>query len=369
MQRGGLRLNAVWKTIDILLVLVAAAALLLCGYNYYQITAFDPAPILAQASDWNAQAETVRAETLRKQQELLHQEDYLALELGKLGDSGAALEQQINGLRTANQEKTEYLAQLRQETQDALNIRQVVLNEREAYANAIRRLEDKINAGETEVRICYWTFDDGPSYNTEEVIDAARDMGIYVTFFTSREANENAANDDPEAERRVLRKMVMNGDSVCNHTWSHQYAQFGNVYGMGMDSFREVVRKQGDWIYECTGIQPDIFRFPGGSGWAFSFLNKEEAVNALSEMGYQWIDWTCDLCDNAIANPSADAAYYTAMHQIPTLKIAMILSHDWNYNSVMAFKRAVPDLQQMGYFFLPLFSQSWTFGNTQILYP
>ena len=362
-------MNAAWKTIDILLVLLAAAALLLCGFYYFQVASFAPDSYLSRVSELSSQAETVRAETLRRQQEQLQQEDYLASELSKLGDDGAALQQQIDGLRASNQEKRDQLAQIQKDTQDAQNIRQVAMDEREAFANAIRRLEDKINAGETDVRICYWTFDDGPSYNTEEVIDAARDMGIFVSFFTAREANENAANDDPEAEKRVLRKMVMNGDSVCNHTWSHQYGVAGNVYGQGLDSFREMVRKQDEWIYECTGIKPDIFRFPGGSGWAFSFINRDDAEKILNELGYKWIDWTCDLIDNAIANPSADAAYRTAMYQIPTLKIAMILSHDWNYNSVQAFKRAVPELQQMGYIFLPLFTQSWTFGNTPILFP
>ena len=59
-------------------------------------------------------------------------------------------------------------------------------------AKSIRQLEEKVKAGETDVRICYWTCDDGPTYSTQEFLNAAREMGVYLTFFTSREANASA---------------------------------------------------------------------------------------------------------------------------------------------------------------------------------
>ena len=57
-----------------------------------------------------------------------------------------------------------------------------------------------------------------------------------------------------------------------------------------------------------------------------------------------------------------------SVYEIKTLKIAVMLSHDWNPNTLAAFQRAVPELQNAGYVFLPLFSRSWTIGNTTILF-
>lgn len=369
-RKGRLSLKAIWKTINIALVLLASAALLFCGYMYFQVETFYPDEYNARADQLRAQTQDILDEIDRQRQIQLEQQDYLSSELSSLGADGADLDRQISDLRAQNEAKTQRLEQLRQEAADAENMEQVAMEMRAEYAAAIRQLEEKINAGETDVKICYWTFDDGPSYYTQQVLDTCRENGIYVTFFTSREANSSAANDDPEVERTLLRGMITGGHAIGNHTFSHQYSKIaGNLYTKGIESFREMVQKQDEWIFECTGIKPDIFRFPGGSAWAFSStVGKEAMLGALEELGYRWIDWSCDAYDNGIANPSAATVYANAVSQIKTLNIAMILSHDWNVNTVQGFARAVPALKDMGYIFLPLFSDSWTIDNTTILF-
>ena len=55
----------------------------------------------------------------------------------------------------------------------------------------------------------------------------------------------------------------MGGHSIQNHTNSHQYSMIaGNLYTKGIDSFREQVELQDKWVTECTGIKPEVFRFP-----------------------------------------------------------------------------------------------------------
>ena len=128
------------------------------------------------------------------------------------------------------------------------------------------------------------------------------------------------------------------------------------------------MRLQDEWITENTGIKPDIFRFPGGSAHAFLKFSREELESVLSEMGYVWIDWSCDIYDNGKAGQTVYDEYVNSVYEIKTLKIAVMLSHDWNPNTLAAFQRAVPELQNAGYVFLPLFSRSWTIGNTTILF-
>ena len=72
--------------------------------------------------------------------------------------------------------------------------------------------------------------------------------------------------------------------------------------------------------------------------------------------------------DNLHSNPDAGIVYTRATWQIKQIDppIAIILSHDWNINTYYGFMRAVPAIRDMGYIFLPLFSQSWAIDNTVI---
>ena len=202
---------------------------------------------------------------------------------------------------------------------------------------------------------------------TSAILDFCEENGVYVTFFTSREANETGQGDVDEPA--LLRRETMLGNSVQNHTNSHQYSRIaGNLYTQGIDSFREQVRLQDEWILENTGFKPDIFRFPGGSAWAYNLIPKEELLGALDALGYKHVDWACDVMDNLHSNPDAGIVYTRATWQIKQIDppIAIILSHDWNINTYYGFMRAVPAIRDMGYIFLPLFSQSWAIDNTVI---
>ncbi len=362
-------MKATLKIINIALFLLAVLAFGFMCLMLFNVRSFYPEDYAARAEAIRAETQVITADTERLNQERLAREEAMKADLSGIGTEGASLQEQIDALRTAQAEKTERLEQLEAETELASHIYEQMLDLRKEYALTIRQLEDKVNAGETDVRICYWTCDDGPSYQTQGFLDAAKEMGAYLTFFTSREANDSAYEDDPAVERELLRQAAMGGHSIQNHTNSHQYSMVaGNLYTKGIDSFREQVQLQDEWVTECTGIKPDIFRFPGGSAHAFRGLPQAELEAVLDELGYVWVDWSCDIFDNAKADQTVAQETANAVYEIKTLPIAMILTHDWNINTLAAFKQAVPQLQNMGYIFLPLFSDSWTIGNTEIIF-
>ncbi len=354
------------KAIKWILLVFAAAAVGFCAYAGYQYAVFPADEYARQASALSAEAAAVRDDALALARRLEEQENALAADLSRAGEEGAQAQDRLSLLETAKGSKETQLSALRERADLLSHLPERTLALRDEYAGTIRRLEDKINAGETDVKICYWTFDDGPGAMTGAILDYCREHGIYVTFFTSREANETGKEDVEEPE--LLRREMMGGHSVQNHSNSHQYAKYGNLYGMGIDSFREQVKLQNDWIYECTGFRPDIFRFPGGHAHACTLLPKADLDAVLNELGYVWIDWSCDVMDNLHANPNPGTVYGRAWYQVRKMNIAVVLSHDWNGNTFEGFKRAAEALQGEGYVFLPLFSQSWTIDNTEILF-
>ena len=347
------------KAIDIVLLVLAILAVLAAGAMaalFYTYPAGEMEGNITALNEKTAQAKDAAA-AIRA--ELQDEETAAKADLRALGEEGEALQTRLENLAADKAKAEEKLAALEEEVDLAENIYDRMLEMRVEYGNKIRELEDLINAGKTDVKICYWTLDDGPTYFTREFLEAAEELDVGLTFFTAHDANES--QDEPGE----LRLEMMGGHSVCNHTYSHQYN--GNVYS-SLDSFVEQVKKQDEFVFESTGIHTEIFRFPGGSAWARSL--KDDAIAALDDMGMKWIDWSCNAYDAGAADtlPDASAESHNIVSQVKTMDIAMILSHDWNYNTLGAMKKAVPQLKELGYIFLPLLPQSWTFGNTEIVF-
>lgn len=358
------------KVINWILFVLALVGVAFCCFSFYQYSSFSTQDYDAQIAYIQAEIESVKQDTVNLQTELEQKEEALRNDLALAGEQGAAVSEQLSARQEEKQQAEEQLEAARQELTHIENIYEDTVALREEYAGKIRQLEEMVLNGETDIKICYWSFDDGPTYYTQNILDFCAEKGIYVTFFTSREANLNTKRDDAniEMERDLIRKEAMAGHSVQNHTISHQFAQYGNVYGKGIDSFREQVELQDQWILENTGFKADIFRFPGGSAWAFMKLPRADMEAVLEDLGYVWIDWSCDIFDNVTNNPDIQNEVGNAYYEITDqsrkgVNISVMLSHDWNPNTVAAFKQVVPQLQELGYVFLPLFSQSWAIGH------
>ncbi len=337
---------------------LAAAALLaasFAGYMCWSVWYFPVGKYEERLEELAQETEEMRVQTVVEQRETEELLAFLSADLRNNGEDALALADSIDDLEAAIEEKTETLTPLREELAFLEDFPGGIAAAREDYGLKIRELEEKILAGETDLRICYWTLDDGPTFYTADYLDALDALGpnVHVTFFTSSEANA-APN-----EKELLRREMTSGHSVQNHTFSHVTDEGGEVY-RSLESFREQVTLQDDWLFEATGFHPGIFRFPGGySSWAVSIL--PEATEVLEEMGYKWIDWNCNLYD-AGKLPSVELEIDRAVTQATEEQIAVILSHDWNKNTLEALKTAIPMLQERGYVFLPLFPESVTMG-------
>ncbi|MBR6113894.1 MAG: polysaccharide deacetylase family protein [Oscillospiraceae bacterium] len=366
LPRKRRRQNRTLKIINAVLLLLAGLGLAACAFAGYRYYTFSPGTYDDQIAALHEEAARIRTETEALQQELALEDEQMRSDLHQAGEEGAAAADALSTAKAENESLTETHTALVERVDFIKNIHENAQTFREEYARKIRQLEDMIVAGESGAKICYWSFDDGPGSYTAAVLDFCEQNGIYVTFFTSREANDTGRGDVDEPE--LLRREIMGGHSIQNHSNSHQYSMIaGNMYTKGIDSFREQVRLQDEWVYENTGFKPGIFRFPGGSAHAFSGpLSKDQMVSVLTELGYVWIDWDCDMADNAKANPDAGTVYSRAMYQVRKIDppIAVVLSHDNYYSTYAGFMRAVPALQAEGYIFLPLFPESYAIGHS-----
>ncbi len=138
------------------------------------------------------------------------------------------------------------------------------------------------NVNEGMVRVCL-TFDDGPSANTDAILDVLDYYGVQATFFV---------NGKPGMEE-VYQRIVAEGHTLAMHSYSHDYS---DVYG-DMDSFIDDLDEIQSYLYEVTGVECNYYRFPGGSSNTVSQVEMERCIRYLEACGITYFDWNVDSGD------------------------------------------------------------------------
>lgn len=144
-------------------------------------------------------------------------------------------------------------------------------------------------------KVAYLTFDDGPSYNTPEILKILKRYGIKATFFVNGWNKKNF--------KEMLRMIYEDGHALGNHTYSHRY----EIIYSSVENFMADLKKQEEMIYEATGIRPKIVRFPGGSDNLVSVRYGGKGImkkiaDKLKEEGYIYVDWNAS-CGDASKPP------------------------------------------------------------------
>ena len=249
----------------------------------------------------------------------------LFIKLGKL-------EQQMDGLQSKLEE---------------LNTREVVfLEEKQAEdkpdeTTDIKEVgdEDKTNipvVSENKINV-YLTFDDGPSDNTNQILDILEQYQVKATFFVVGK---------PKSYEPVYKRIVEDGHSIGMHSYSHKY---GEIYE-SLDSFCEDVEKLQELIFERTGVVSKLYRFPGGSSNTVSQVEIADLVAYLEEQDIKYFDWNVSSLDATGADLSVDDIVENVTGNIQNYKNAIVLMHDANDKvlTVEALPIIIEKLQEMG---------------------
>lgn len=259
------------------------------------------------------------------------------------------LQEKLTLLQAEKEEKIATQQQLQSDVDGMNNLYDTILETRTQYGLKVRQLEEMIMNGETDLKICYLTFDDGPNNLTQAIVERLAEHDVYATFFTigTNNADGQAAN---------LRREIMGGHTIANHTYSHYFN--GSLY-RELDIFTNQVQKQDQKVYEATGFHTQLFRFPSGSTFC---PFKEEAIAWLEENGYKWVDWNASAWDAGFENMQY-SGLTISNHILKTIadqKIAVVLCHDFNNGTYEALDIVIPELKSRGYIFLPMFLESIT---------
>jgi peptidoglycan/xylan/chitin deacetylase (PgdA/CDA1 family) len=214
-----------------------------------------------------------------------------------------------------------------------------------------QQVEEKIQNKETDYKIAYLTFDDGPYYLTDSVIKTLKENKVKATFFTIGQGKETCFDNRSASCLDTYKKIVDNGHTIANHTYSH--AIFYGLYN-STDSFMKEVEKQEELIYSKTGVKTNILRFPGGSATAGTLKNG--IISKLREKGYGWVDWSAQDGDGGNLT-SASQAWSNFTGSIND-NIEVVLFHDYNQITYSILPDVIKYLEERDYILLPLFYDS-----------
>ena len=217
------------------------------------------------------------------------------------------------------------------------------------------KLENKITNNETKYKIAYLTFDDGPYYSTDKVLDILKKYNIKATFFTIGLDKDICFDNKKYSCAETYKKIVDSGHTIANHTYSHLI--FRGLYN-NSESFINQVIKQEELIKDRTGVTTNILRFPGGSNTAKSLCRNDidKIMKSLQDRHYGWVDWTAQDGDGGYL-PSYEKAWSNFTNSINE-NIEVVLFHDYSNITISMLPSAIEYLEERDYIILPLFYES-----------
>lgn len=196
------------------------------------------------------------------------------------------------------------------------------------FATDAKLVSDKLdsfdyhNNGE---KVVYLTFDDGPSKYTNEILSILKKYNIRGTFFTTGTSLENAS----ESEKDALKASYAYGNSIGNHTYSHDYKKLYPNNKLNLNNFIEDLDKNDKLLKDVLGdnFETNIVRCPGGS---MSWNNMSELKTYLKENNKTSIDWNSLTGDSSRKNKTVESMIDNAITTSQDKNLVVLLMHETN---------------------------------------
>lgn len=179
-----------------------------------------------------------------------------------------------------------------------------------------RGQEDASDEENVTVRKVYLTFDDGPSSNTDNILDILDTYGVKATFFVTGKEGAKA-----EAS---YRRIVEEGHTLGMHSYTHDYS----VIYASEEAFMEDMEKLQRYLYDVTGVQSTYIRFPGGSSNKVSDVDMRLLITDVHEAGMEYFDWNVSSQDASSKPLTKEEILDNCLNSIERFQNCIILMHD-----------------------------------------
>lgn len=195
-------------------------------------------------------------------------------------------------------------------------------------------------------KVIYLTFDDGPSKYTPKLLSVLKKYNVKATFFVVGNGNK----------LEYLEDIAKDGHSIGLHTMTHNYSKVYSSEKAFMNEIQQLRRL----VYNRTGIDTTMIRFPGGSSNTISKrYNKgimTRLVSRVAAEGYKYYDWNVSSGDAGEVHTTWQV-YNNVVEGVRRQDVSIVLQHDtmgfsvdaveniikWGISNGYSFKRLTPD--------------------------
>ena len=186
----------------------------------------------------------------------------------------------------------------------------------------------------------YLTFDDGPSERTLSILSILDKYNIKATFFIK--------GDQTDRSKEILKEIVSRGHSIGVHSISHNLP----IIYKDVDSYLEDFNNTYNYIYNATGVKPDIFRFAGGSINNANELIYQQIIAEMLRRGFVYYDWNVS-GEDATNTATWTTIYNNVLHSLAGKSRGIVLLHDSvnKQTTVTVVEDLIINLQKKGYKF------------------
>lgn len=194
-------------------------------------------------------------------------------------------------------------------------------------------------AAVTEQKTAFLTFDDGPSDNTDDILDVLKQYNVKATFFV--------VGKEDDASIALYKRIVEEGHTIGMHSYSHKYE---DIYA-SLDAFAADLTRIQTVILNATGVKPMLYRFPGGSSNEVSDIDMNVFANYLTEQGITYVDWNVTAGDAEGNQSDVNAIIDDIFKNINYYTRPVILMHDAKdkQGTIEALPQIITRLQENNY--------------------
>lgn len=221
----------------------------------------------------------------------------------------------INSTEVPSEDEKGADAEAEEET-DRYTADGVDVSKRDSAKAAFKGSEQEQSEQDEDVRKVYLTFDDGPSSNTDRILDILAEYDVKATFFV--------LGKEGEKYQALYNRIVEEGHTLAMHSYTHK---FDEIY-QSVESYAEDLSRLQEFLYDTTGVWCRFCRFPGGSSNTVSKVDMHELIAYLDKKDITYFDWNISSGDATNEYISVDMLLSNCLTNLPRYHESIILMHD-----------------------------------------
>lgn len=209
--------------------------------------------------------------------------------------------------------------------------------------------ENLKNIYHSETKRAFLTFDDGPSQNTNDILNILKDNNIKATFFVLGIQVEVF----PETTNRIYNE----GHYIANHGYSHKYSTIYQSPEQILNEYNQCNQIVANTI-KVPEYNSHLFRFPGGFVGGKYAQIKNDVLPLFQQNNILYVDWNSLTGDSEKANPTEDYLMDNLQKTTEGKNSLVILMHDSQAKRVTVdfLPKVIEYLTQQGYEFENFYS-------------